>query len=711
MAQPGPPVKHSVVKHFVVTVEGAALMASPYRQPWLHDLATTVRGNVTLLSAQDGQVRTGTAQGLYVDDERVLSRLLVTVSGAEPSAVGGQARAGRAQFLSSARDLGDPGADPTVEVQRSRELVDGGLAETVRIVSRASTPVTGVLRVELGADGADIATVKAGRLDGQLLPVGAEGGVLRIDTPRHTVSIQVNASTTCDGGLGKAEQAFELAPGGALELTLTVETTRRQTSALDADPGLDAVAWDDVAVEADDPRLGPLVTESLADLRHLLLRDPMGPDDVFAAAGTPWYLTLFGRDSIWAARLTLPFGTELAAGTLRALARRQGTKDDPETAEQPGKVAHEVRRTAYGAPGETMQLPPLYYGTVDATALWVCLLVDAWRWGLPEDQVRALLPHLEAALGWLTGPGRPDADGLLKYIDTSGHGLANQGWKDSGDSMRMRDGRVAEAPIALVEAQAYAVEALSGAADLLDALGVEGTNRWRDEAQDVTARIRARFWVEDADGRYLAMALDGGGAPVDGVGSNMGHVLGTGALTPDEAKVVAGRLTSPGLLDRFGIRTMSTDTGGFNPIGYHTGSIWTHDTAIAAIGLSREGFGDLAGAVAQTLVASGAAFDRRWPELYSGTPLIDAPAPYPASCRPQAWSAASVGALLTSALGLEADVPGGRLVVRPPATAPFGGLRVRGLRWGTVPFEVVVGRTGEVQVTGLPDSVSVVHSA
>jgi glycogen debranching enzyme len=692
-------------------------MPSPDRQPWLHDLATTVRGNVTLLSAQDGQVRTGTAHGLYVDDERVLSRLLVTLGGDEPSSVGGQARAGRAQFLSSARDLGDPGADPTVEVQRTRELVDSGVVEAVRVVSRASTPVTGVLRFELGADGADIATVKAGRLDGPLLPVGTDHGGLVIDTPRHTVTIRVDPQTAAGltshtrDGVAVVEQAFELAPGTDLRLALTIATTRRQASALDADPGLDVVAWDDVRVEADDPRLGPLVTESLADLRHLLLRDPMGPDDAFAAAGTPWYLTLFGRDSIWAARLTLPFGTELAAGTLRALARRQGTRDDPETAEQPGKIPHEVRRTAYGAPGQSMQLPPLYYGTVDATALWVCLLVDAWRWGMPKDQVRALLPSLEAALGWLTGPGRPDADGLLKYIDTSGHGLANQGWKDSGDSMRRRDGRVADAPIALVEAQAYAVEALTGATHLLDALGVAGSTRWSDEAQDVAGRIRDRFWIEDADGRYLAMALDGDGAPVDGVGSNMGHVLGTGALSAEEAAAVSARLTSPALLDRFGIRTMSTDTGGFNPIGYHTGSIWTHDTAIAAIGLSREGFGDLAGVVARSLVASGTAFDRRWPELYSGLPLIDSPAPYPASCRPQAWSAASVGALVTTALGLRADVPAGRLEVRPPAQAPFGQLHVSGLRWGAAPFEVTLHRTGEVQVTGLPESVSVVHSA
>ena len=686
-------------------------MPTRHRQPWLHDLAITVRGNVTALSGEDGQLRPGTAHGLYVDDERVLSGLLVTVGGEEPSPVGGEARAGRAQFLSSARDLGDPGADPTVEVRRSRELVDAGMVETVRVVSRAATTVRSTVRVEVTADGADMATVKAGQVDQPPLEWSVDGGGARVETPRHGITVRSQATVRVDGGALVLEQPFELPPGGSLELAVTVATTRRSTSALDADAGLDVVAWDQVVVEADDPRLGPLVAESMADLRHLLLRDPLDPEDVFAAAGTPWDLTLFGRHSIWAARLSPPFGTELAGGTLRSLARRQGTKNDADSAEQPGKIAHEVRRTAYGAAGHALQLPPLYYGTVDATALWVCLLVDAWRWGLPEDEVRSLLPNLQAALDWLTGPGRPDTDGLLKYIDTTGHGLANQGWKDSGDSMRMRDGSVADAPIALVEAQAYAVEALAGAADLLGALGVDGADRWSAEAQQVATRVRDGFWVEDAEGRYLAMALDGHGAPVDGVGSNMGHVLGTGALTPEEAVLVSERLTSPALLDPFGVRTMSTDTGGFNPIGYHTGSIWTHDTAIAAVGLSREGFGDLAGMLARSLVASGTAFDRRWPELYSGSPLIESPAPYPASCRPQAWSAASVGALVTTALGLRADVPGGELVVRPPATPPFGSLRVKGLRWADVTFSVTVDRDGEVHVEGLPDSVSVVVTA
>ena len=407
-------------------------------------------------------------------------------------------------------------------------------------------------------------------------------------------------------------------PGEGVRVTVTTRVERESASALDADRGSDAISWPSARVEADDPRLGRAFAAAADDLRHLLLRDPDAPDDVFAAAGTPWYLTLFGRDSLWAARMMLPFGTELAAGTLRTLARRQGRRTDETTAEAPGKIPHELRRTAYVDPESGLALPPVYYGTVDATALWVTLLGEAWQWGLPLDDVRALLPNLRSAVSWLTGPGQPDADGLLKYLDTSGSGLANQGWKDSGDSIRWRDGRVADAPIALVEAQAYAVEALAHAAHLLRALGEPGAEEAEHAAGELRLRIAGSFWVETDAGRHLAIALDGHGAAVDGLGSNMGHVLGTGALSPAEASAVAATVTGEEMLDTFGVRTLGSRNGGFNPIGYHTGSIWTHDTAIVALGLMREGHREEAATVARALLDSAEAFDYRWPELYSG---------------------------------------------------------------------------------------------
>jgi glycogen debranching enzyme len=680
-----------------------------HRQPWLHELCICVDGNATALSGASGDIRPSTAEGFYVDDVRVLSSLQVSVSGEAPSPVSHGASGSRAEFFLSARNLGDVGPDPTVEVRRRRELDGPRLDETVTVRSRASVPVTCRVAIAVAADGAPIGSVKAGHLrHAAVEPVmGPEAVAFHLERHTSTVEFTPTPVGLIQGETG-AVAHFELVvdPGEEVHLRATTHVVRQAPSGLDADAGSDAISWGSVQVEADDPRVGRAFTAAADDLRHLLLRDPDAPDDVFAAAGTPWYLTLFGRDSLWAARMMLPFGTELAAGTLRTLARRQGRRHDDSSAEAPGKIPHELRRTAYVDPESGLALPPVYYGTVDATALWVTLLGEAWQWGLPLDDVRPLLGNLRSAVSWLTGPGQPDADGLLKYLDTSGHGLANQGWKDSGDSIRWRDGRIAEAPIALVEAQAYAVEALTHAARLLRALGEPGADEAEYAAGELRLRIARSFWVTTDAGHHLGIALDGHGAAVDGLGSNMGHVLGTGALSPAEAAAVAAAVTGEEMLDAFGVRTLGSRNGGFNPIGYHTGSIWTHDTAIAAWGLMREGHREEAATVARALLDSAEAFDYRWPELYSGEPMMGRPAPYPASCRPQAWSAASAAVLVTVALGLRPDGVGG-LEVAPPRTAPFGAVTVHGLRFHGHPFSVQAGRDGTALVTGLPDEFEV----
>jgi len=415
-------------------------------------------------------------------------------------------------------------------------------------------------------------------------------------------------------------------------------------------------------------------------------------EDEFLAAGSPWYLTLFGRDSMWAARMLLPLGTDIARGTLATLAARQGTALDPRTAEEPGKILHELRRGEFSF-GAT-SLPPAYYGTVDATPLWVCLLADAWRWGLAESVVAPLLPVAERALAWMVDYGDADGDGFLEYVDGSGRGLANQGWKDSGDSVRFADGRIAAGPVALAEVQGYAHEAALAGAELLDAFGRPGADRWRDYAGRLAGAFRDRFWLADDLGPYPAMALDGTKTRVDAPASNMGHLLSSGMLNRAEASAIADRLVHASMSTGFGLRTMSSAAGGYSPLSYHCGSVWPHDTAIAVHGLIRAGFPGQAAVLAEGLLAAGAAFDGRVPELFGGFDRADVPVPvpYPAACRPQAWSAAAAVVILQAFLGVQADVPHG--VVRVTPSARIGAVTASGLRVAGLGLRVTVSADG-----------------
>jgi glycogen debranching enzyme len=452
--------------------------------------------------------------------------------------------------------------------------------------------------------------------------------------------------------------------------------------------------WSRATVTADDHRFARLVDRSLDDLAALRLTDGA---DTFIGAGVPWFLTLFGRDSVWAARMLLPVGTDLAAGTLRVLARRQGTRLDADTGEAPGKIMHELRRHEFVLAEKGLRLPSVYYGTIDATLLWISLLHDAWRWGHPAAEIETLLPHLDAALGWLAEHADPDGDGFVEYLDISGRGLANQGWKDSGDAVRFRDGRLAEPPIALAEVQGYAYRAALDAAALLDAFDRPGGDRWRAYAATLSDRFRARFWVP---GGYPALALDRHKRPVDSLTSNIGHLLGTGLLTADEEKAVAGVLSAEPMSGGYGLRTMSTADRGFAPLSYHCGSVWTHDTAIVAAGLARSGFRAEAATLIDGLLAAGEAFDYRLPELHAGFGRDETsrPMPYPAACRPQAWSAAAAILLLQAELGLAADVPNGTVRVRPIRPIAVQGLRIAGHR---------IDIAADGAITGLPAGLSV----
>ena len=659
-------------------------------QPWLHDLVTVLSAPTVVLSEASGQIRADGAQGALHADVRVLSQAVLTVGGTEPAQVGGGITGARtAEFISVARALGDVTiVDPTVRVERTRTVAPGEVRERIVVRCFADGGVDTDLTVTLAADMAALADIKGSRVrDGRagLAADSASGELTWGNGGDVTVTLTALDAAVSAGADGTATLRWPVRIDGRGRFEAGWRLVVRDPSAaVVAVPGLSS-AWADVAATADDPRLPSLIRQSLADAGALRMAVPRAPDDVFLAAGAPWYFTLFGRDSIWAARLLLPFGWRLAAGTLRALAAFQGRRLDSETAQAPGKIPHELRRGG-----------SVYYGTIDATPLWICLLHDAWRWGMPPDQVRALLPAMRAALDCVRDYGDSDGDGLLEYIDHSGHGLSNQGWKDSGDSIRFADGRIAAPPVALCEVQGYAYAAALRGADLLDAFGSPGAGHWRDWAAKLSAAFRERFWVDG----YPALALDGDKRPVDSLTSNIGHLLGTGLLTSAEEALVAKRVTGADMASGFGLRTMSELDAGYNPLSYHCGSVWSHDTAIVIRGLFSAGHGERAAELADGLLTAAAAFGWRLPELFSGdgSDRTGVPVPYPASCRPQAWSAAAAGALVQALLGLHVDVPAGIVRLQPPGVrlgVAGPRLHVDGLVAGDETFSAGIDEAGQ----------------
>jgi glycogen debranching enzyme len=396
---------------------------------------------------------------------------------------------------------------------------------------------------------------------------------------------------------------------------------------------------------------------------------------------------------------------------LQALAARQGRVHDPGNEEQPGKILHEVRLTerAWLGSGTTGGVRP-YYGSVDATPLFVILYGIAWRWGATREALRELLPAARAAMGWIRGDADPDDDGLIEYRPTSPRSLVNQGWKDSVNAVQFPDGRLAEPPIAIVEVQGYAYRARRELAGVLAWLGEDReADELSAEADAQRALVRERFWCEGGEEPgFFALALDGSKARVDSVASNMGHLLWCGVPANEEAEQVALHLTGEAMASGWGLRTLSTAMAGFNPISYHVGSIWPHDTAIACEGLRRYGLDQEALALASALLDALALFDDRLPELFGGHARAESrfPVPYPTACRPQAWAAGVPLAFAALFLGLEPFIPGSTISLSPALPAGIESLEVRGVPFPSGLLSVSIDRDG-ARVIEAPEGVEI----
>ncbi len=668
-----------------------------------------------MLSPRSGQLTGTGAEGVYARDRRILSRMVVTVDGREPLAVHvdesavagrhpvatrsgasaagdgqaaarptttGSARGGVTVFGAVVEGLGDGGHDPTVRLRRTRTVDGEGLTEQLTVVNNSHLTVDCTLKVALGTDLAGTAEVRSeAAADLPALTAVADGGGLSWEKAGTRVSALADLEPALDDG--GMEWQLQLKPGDESTVTLRVTAEFPAATGFEIKPPDERPTYDEIAFSCSDTRVERWLRRSLDDLAALQLGTGSATSGAggerYLGAGPPWYLTLFGRDSLISSGMLIPVDPELAAGTLRALAAWQGSKVDADAAEQPGKIPHELRAEVADH-GNGLVLPAAYYGTHDATQLWITTLHKAWRWGMPADEVRALLPNLQRALTWMREYADPDGDGFFEYIDETGHGLANQGWKDSSDSVQWPDGTIATAPIALCEVQGYSYAAALAGAELLDAFDEDGAEEWRIWAADLKTRFREKFWVDG----YPAIALDGAKRPVAGPASNMGHLLGTGLLDADEEATVAALLGDRQLDSGFGLRTLTTEMTGFNPLGYHTGSVWPHDTAMTVKGLYAAAQATIATTYTRGLLEAAESFGYRLPELYGGAGAGEesSPTPYPLSCRPQAWAAASAVAVIVAALGIEPNVPAGTLDITPASDFPWRSLRLDGVRVG-----------------------------
>jgi glycogen debranching enzyme len=609
----------------------------------------------------------------------------------------------------------DGRADSPLTVERNREL-GNGIVEDITVHNYSLQPASCEIALAVDADFADLFEVKEGRFhrvweqtrrtragsvtidavwqetrQGIVVRMrdaeaSAEGLLARIIVPAHgkwsvrATVLPLTAETEVDAGL----------PTVVLSAEMISAQQRRQK------------AWD---AHVPLPRVGnPTVERSLLrshdDIGALRIVDPDHPDRMVVAAGAPWFMALFGRDSLLSSFMVLPVDATLALGTLQTLADRQGTKVDPLTEEQPGRILHEVRLDV----GTSLALGgrSAYYGTADATPLFVTLLGEASRWGLAAEDIEALVPHADRALEWIRDYGDRDGDGFVEYKRLNDQGLTNQGWKDSWDGINFADGTLAEPPIALCEVQGYVYSAYMARAWMAYDVGDEVLAKdLRERAGQLKKQFNEQFWLPDRG--YFAIALDRDKRPVDACASNMGHCLWSGIVDDDKAPQVARRLMSPEMFSGWGVRTLATDMGAYNPVSYHNGSVWPHDNALIVGGLMRYGFVKEARQLSSSLMEAAEHTDNRLPELFCGFSRSDypQPLPYPTACSPQAWASATPVMLVRSLLRYEPDVPLGVLWIDPALPERWGTLHTTNLPVGgaRVTLDVSASR---VTVDGLP---------
>jgi glycogen debranching enzyme len=683
------------------------------------DAIAVSEGRTFMYSDAIGDVPPGSIGGLVNADTRLLNRWMLTINGARLLALrSGVLEPYRAAFVLTNADL--PGLRAsTIGVRRSR-LVCGGFQERIELQSFAGVPVRLVVRLAVGTDFADLFEIRTAvqnrspRItrehadDGSRLAFHYRNGDFEAHTcvdaypPAHRVDRDdlVWDLWLEPGELWACHLDVPLVFGPREENPPCRDFAVRSTAAV-PDPVLDW--WAQAPrVDSDSSMVVEIGYTSTLDLMALRIPAPAGDKEiVLPAAGLPWFLSVFGRDTLITTYQTISHGPTLARGALLALAHHQGTKVDDFTDEEPGRILHELRTGELTRLGQEPHGP--YYGTSDATQLWLIMLSEYWRWTGDDDLVRALRPNAMAALDWIDRYGDLDGDGYVEYRTRSPRGLGNQCWRDSWDGVQFADGRIPTLPIATCELQGYVYDAKLRLAELaagpLDDPAL--AERLRAEAAALRDRFNEDFWLP-ARGGYYAIGLDGDKQPIDSLTSNIGHLLWSGIVPADRAVAVADQLMSPALFSGWGVRTLSTDDAGYNPIGYHTGSVWPHDNSLVAAGLARYGFREQANRVSMALFSAASRDGYRLPEAFSGYPraFADFPVPYPAACSPQAWASGTPLLCMRAMLGL--DARDGRVTVDPRLPDGIGRVSISGLTaFGTRWDVEAAGPRGHVRLSPL----------
>lgn len=640
-------------------------------------------GSTFVVSDRHGDIVPGERreQGFFADDTRFISRWILRV-GATPLELLSlnQGTHFDVQFFLTPK-IGPEDQAPCSIVRH--RLVDHVWMEEITVTNHLHKTSRVRIALETDTDFADLFEVKDVAIAERAVSFTHDDTSLTFAYRHAGFRRAVKISSSSPATITRAgfEYELELAPGEQWATTFTISpyaaqpgarfTRRHPRGSLEAvrkarTAELETWLHGAPELQAEDPALARTYRASLSDLGALRMHPDLRKGETLPAAGLPWFMALFGRDSLITSFQALPYLPELAATTLRVLAARQATERDDFHEQEPGKILHELRLGELTSRGQRPHSP--YFGSADATPLFLVLLDEYRRWTGDDALVRELEPHARAALRWIEDSGDLDGDGYVEYeCRNPATGLVNQCWKDSWDSIQFADGALARGPIATCEIQGYVYDAERRSARLAREV-------WHDEilsdhleqrARSLRAQFRRDFWMP---GRGChALALDGDKRQVDSLTSNIGHLLWSGILDEREAAATAELLLDEQIYSGWGVRTLSTHESGYNPLGYHTGTVWPHDNSLIAAGLARYGHFEQARTIAAAILAAAAYFEYRLPEVFAGFPvgLTSVPVAFPTASRPQAWAAGAPLLLLTTALNLtpqdadtETDLPG-----------------------------------------------------